>query len=108
MADDDFGTSKGNEFYKKMRIAPEKIDEMADKMGTVMPAGNPREIIEILERISKETNLQGFFPHFHFGGMPREEARRNMRLFAQKCLPEVKSWRCESSLDGQSRLLQAV
>ena len=100
MADDDFGTAKGNEFYKSMKIAPDKIDEMADKMGTVMPAGNPQEILEILDRIRGEVNLQGFFPHFHFGGMPREEAERNMRLFAEKCLPEVKSWRSESSFDG--------
>ncbi len=101
MAEADFGTSKGNEFYKNMRVTPEKIDEMADKMGSVMPAGNPNEILEILERINKETKLQGFFPHFHFGGMLREEAERNMRLFAQKVLPEVQSWPCESTLDGQ-------
>lgn len=108
MADEDFGSAKGNEFYKKMRIAPEKIDEMADKMGTVMPAGSPNEILEILENINKQCKLQGFFPHFHFGGMPREEAERNMRLFAEKVLPEVKSWPCENSLDGQARVLQAA
>ncbi|SFJ32046.1 LLM class flavin-dependent oxidoreductase [Caulobacter sp. UNC279MFTsu5.1] len=101
MADDDYGTTKGNEFYKSMRIAPDKIDEMADKMGTVMPAGNPTEILEILDNINKQCKLQGFFPHFHFGGMPHEEAERNMRLFAEKCLPEVKSWPCQNSLDGQ-------
>jgi len=33
--------------------------------------------------------------------MPHEEAERNMRLFAEKCLPEVKSWPCQNSLDGQ-------
>ena len=101
MADDDYGTAKGNEFYKSMRIAPDKIDEMADKMGTVMPAGNPTEILEILDNINKQCKLQGFFPHFHFGGMPHEEAERNMRLFAEKCLPEVKSWPCHNTLDGQ-------
>jgi alkanesulfonate monooxygenase SsuD/methylene tetrahydromethanopterin reductase-like flavin-dependent oxidoreductase (luciferase family) len=108
MAEEDFGTSKGNEFYKNMKIAPDKIDEMADKMGTVMPAGNPTEILEILERVNKEANLQGFFPHFHFGGMPREEADRNMRLFADKCLAEVKSWPCENTLDGGPNKLQAA
>lgn len=108
MADEDFGTTKGNEFYKNMRIPPEKIDEMADKMGTVMPAGNPTEILEILDRIRSETNLQGFFPHFHFGKMPRDEARRNMRLFADKCLAEVKSWPCESTIEGPNRQLEAA
>ncbi|MEE4454358.1 LLM class flavin-dependent oxidoreductase [Novosphingobium resinovorum] len=108
MADEDFGSSKGNEFYKSMKIPPDKIDEMADKMGTIMPAGNPTEILEILENINRETNLQGFFPHFHFGGMPREEANRNMRLFAEKCLAEVQSWPCESSLEGHALQLQAA
>ncbi|HEU4960728.1 MAG TPA: LLM class flavin-dependent oxidoreductase [Sphingomonas sp.] len=108
MDEEDFGTSKGNEFYKSMRITPEKIDEMADKMGQVMPAGNPTEVLEILDRIRAEANLQGFFPHFHFGGMPRAEAQRNMRLFAAKCLPEVKSWPCENSLDGEERILETT
>lgn len=108
MAEEDFGTSKGNEFYKSMRITPDKIDEMADRMGSVMPAGNPTEVLEILERISKEVNLQGFFPHFHFGGMPRAEAERNMRLFADKCLREVQSWPCESSFGDAQRQRQAA
>jgi hypothetical protein len=29
--------------------------------------------------------------------MPRSEAVRNLRLFADKCLPELKSWPAESS-----------
>ena len=107
MADESFGTTKGNEFYSKMRITPEKIDEMAETTASVMPAGNPTEVIEALERINADLDLQGFFPHFHFGGMPREEARRNMRLFAEKCLPEVKSWPSQSTLDGPVRELQA-
>lgn len=98
MAEEDFGSAKGNEFYKRLRIAPEKIDEMADTMGTIMPAGNPTEVIEILDRHAREANLQGFFPHFHFGGMPRDEAERNMLLFAQKCMPEIKSWKRQDSL----------
>ena len=91
MADESFGTTKGNEFYAKMRITPEKIEEMAETTAGVMPAGNPAEVIEALARINSDLNLQGFFPHFHFGGMPRDEAERNMRLFAEKCLPEVKA-----------------
>ena len=108
MAEEDFGSAKGNEFYKSMRIAPDKIDEMADKMGQVMPAGNPTEILEILERVNNEVSLQGFFPHFHFGGMPRAEAERNMRLFAEKCLPELKSWPSENSFEPNARTLEAA
>jgi hypothetical protein len=66
-------------------------------MGTVMPAGTPTEVLTQLENINRSIGLQGFFPHFHFGPMPREEAVRNLRLFAAKCLPEVKSWPAERS-----------
>jgi hypothetical protein len=102
MADEDFGTSKGNEFYRRMKIDPAKLDEMADHMGTTMPAGTPTEVLQQLENINKQIGLQGFFPHFHFGGMPRDEALRNMRLFAAKCLPEVKSWPAECSFGNRS------
>jgi alkanesulfonate monooxygenase SsuD/methylene tetrahydromethanopterin reductase-like flavin-dependent oxidoreductase (luciferase family) len=97
MSDADFGTHKGNEFYRSMQIAPDKIDEVAAHMGNIMPAGTPQEVLAQLEHFNKEIGLQGFFPHFHFGGMPRAEAVRNLRLFAKTCLAEVQSWPCESS-----------
>jgi len=97
MAEDDFGTSKGNEYYQRMKIAPDKIDAMADQMASIMPAGTPTEVLTQLETINKNVGLQGFFPHFHFGPMTRDEAVQNMRLFAQKCLPEVKSWKADRS-----------
>jgi alkanesulfonate monooxygenase SsuD/methylene tetrahydromethanopterin reductase-like flavin-dependent oxidoreductase (luciferase family) len=97
MAEESFGTTKGNEYYARMKIDPAKIDAMADQMGASMPAGTPTEVLVQLENINKQIGLQGFFPHFHFGAMPREEAVRNMRLFAAKCLPEVKSWAAENS-----------
>lgn len=97
MAEEDFGTSKGNEYYRKMKIDPAKIDEMAEQMASTMPAGTPTEVLSQLENIQKNVGLQGFFPHFHFGPMPRDVAVKNLRLFAEKCLPELKSWPAESS-----------
>lgn len=108
MADSNFGTTKGNEFYQKMRIDPDKIDEMAEVTAGVMPAGTPEEVLAQIEGFNNGLKLQGYFPHFHFGGMPRDEAERNMRLFAEKCLPELKSWPSESTLDGEVRLLQGA
>jgi len=97
MAEDDFGTSKGNEFYRRMKVDPAKLEEMADKMGEAMPAGTPREVLDQLHEINASIGLQGFFPHFHFGGMPREIAVANMTLFAGQCLREVKSWAADAS-----------
>jgi len=106
MDQEDFATSKGNEYYKSMKITPEKVDEMSERMGKAMPAGTPQEVLEILRNMTENTRLQGFFPHFHFGNMPREEALRNMRLFAKECLAEVKSWETQSTIDAP--LLEAA
>jgi alkanesulfonate monooxygenase SsuD/methylene tetrahydromethanopterin reductase-like flavin-dependent oxidoreductase (luciferase family) len=101
MAEPDFGTSKGNEFYKRMRINEADIDKMAEDMAGSMPAGTPQDVLEIYERHYRDSQLQGIFPHFHFGGMPREMALANMQLFARECLGEIKSWPVVSSLDGE-------
>ena len=49
---------------------------------------------------------QGFFPHVYYGGMPQDEARKNMHLFATEVLPELKSWEAETSIDD--RFLEAA
>lgn len=97
----DFGSAKGNEFYKSMKIDPEKIDEVSDKMSSIMPAGTPAEVLEQLRRVHEEVGLQAYLPHFHFGSMPREAAIANLRMFAKECLPEIQSWPAESSIDSQ-------
>ena len=38
--------------------------------------------------------------------MPKEEARKNMQLFAREVLPELKSWEAETSIDD--RFLEAA
>ena len=100
MDEPDFGSAKGNEFYKSMKIDPNKIDEVGDRLSSIMPAGTPAEVLEKLHVLYKTTGLQGYLPHFHFGTMPRAEAVRNLRLFAKECLPEIHSWPVESSIDS--------
>lgn len=97
MMEADFATAKGNEYYRRMKIDPDKIDEMADKLSSIMPAGTPQEVLEKLDETNRRVGLQGFLPHFHFGSMPRSEAVRNIKLFARSCLPEIKSWPAEQS-----------
>jgi hypothetical protein len=61
----------------------------------VHASGTPDEVLTQLAKINNNIGL--FFPHFHFGPMPRPEAVRNLRLFAERCLPEMKSWKSASS-----------
>jgi hypothetical protein len=38
--------------------------------------------------------------------MPKDEARKNIHLFAEKVLPEIKSWEVDTSIDD--RFLEAA
>jgi hypothetical protein len=37
-------------------------------------------------------DMNGLLPGFSYGGMPYDMAERSLRLFADKVLPELKSW----------------
>ena len=50
--------------------------------------------------------LLAFRPVVVVKEMPKEEARKNMQLFADKVLPELKSWEAETSID--ERFLDAA
>ena len=73
-------------------------------MGVV--AGTPQMILDRLWELKEIFKPQGFFPHVHFGGMPKDEARKNIDLFARTVLPELKSWEAETSIDD--RFLEAA
>jgi alkanesulfonate monooxygenase SsuD/methylene tetrahydromethanopterin reductase-like flavin-dependent oxidoreductase (luciferase family) len=49
--------------------------------------GTPRECLEQLEVIHKKMGMEHLGVGFSFGGMPRAEVERSMRLFADKILP---------------------
>ena len=49
-------------------------------------------MLEQLEDVKRRREPQGMMPHLYTGGMPHEECLRSVRLFAKKCLNEIKSW----------------
>ena len=49
--------------------------------------GTPRQILEQLETIQKKMGMEHLGVGFSYGGMPRAEVERSMRLFADKVLP---------------------
>jgi alkanesulfonate monooxygenase SsuD/methylene tetrahydromethanopterin reductase-like flavin-dependent oxidoreductase (luciferase family) len=49
--------------------------------------GTPDQILARVEEIQKATSCDQMSIVFHYGGMPFEQARRSMRLFAQEVLP---------------------
>ncbi len=102
-----FANVKGYEHYENMMLHnPEAVDEYADNFGKSAVTGTPQMILDRMWELKQMYGPQAFFPHVYFGGMPQEEARKNMHLFAQKVLPEVQSWDAEVSIDD--RFLQAA
>ena len=96
-----FPTIKGYEHYEKMVLAPEAIEPYVEEFAKGAVTGTPQMILERMWELKEIFKPQGFFPHVHFGGMPKEEARKNIHLFAEKVLPELKSWEAETSIDDR-------
>ncbi len=96
-----FSTIKGYESYEKMALQPEAIEPYVQDFAKSAVTGTPQQILERMWELKEIYKPQGFFPHVYFGGMPQAEAMKNIRLFAEKCLPEIKSWEAEASIDDR-------
>lgn len=57
-----------------------------------MPWGTPDQVLEKLEVIKDKIGMAAFFPNFAYAGMSFQEGRRNMALFADRVMPELKTW----------------
>jgi alkanesulfonate monooxygenase SsuD/methylene tetrahydromethanopterin reductase-like flavin-dependent oxidoreductase (luciferase family) len=82
---------KGYEYYRAIHKHIDKIspDGAAADFIKLMPFGTPAQVIEKVEFIRDTIGQRGMMTHFAYGGMPYDEAHRNMRLFADKVLPEI-------------------
>ncbi len=85
---------KGYEFYTGIAKHLEKRGKQGaiDDFVNLMPWGTPAQVLEKFETIYNAVETNAVMPSFSFGGMPFEVAESSMRLFAAKCLPELKSW----------------
>jgi len=101
MTSEHHGTIKGYEAYSRLRMTPEQAEEAIRNAHKTSIAGTPREVLEQLEEVKRLRQPQGMFPHLYTGGMPHEECMRSIRLFASKCLNEMKSWSAApSTIEG--------
>ena len=53
-------------------------------------AGDPQRCIDAIHKWRESVGLTTISGTFHFGGMPQEMALRNIRLFADKVMPQFK------------------
>jgi len=97
----DYSNVKGYESYNNIRLSEADIDAAAQASVHNAIYGTPQVVLEKLDEVCRIRQPQGLLPVLWSGGMTDNEANRNMRLFAEKCLREVKSWPgALSTIDG--------
>jgi alkanesulfonate monooxygenase SsuD/methylene tetrahydromethanopterin reductase-like flavin-dependent oxidoreductase (luciferase family) len=90
MAEPDFGTARGYEYYQVMRAVPGAGQGTAP--ATVI-YGTPDQVLTRLDELKRLLGLQGILAIFH--GIPDADGERSLNCFAKHCLAELKSWPAE-------------
>ena len=83
---------KGYEYYGKIRDTMEEKGEqgMRDFFVDLQVLGTPAQCVERIGEITSMIGADTFVGIFSYAGMPFDEAERNMRLFGDEVLPELK------------------
>lgn len=99
-----FANLKGYEQYKHLNMTQEQVDEAAKHAYLQTIYGTPQDVLEKMHATLVELNPQGFAPTLWSGGMPHEDAMAGIKLFAEKCIPEIRSWKgAEWTMDHERK-----
>ncbi|MCZ6889083.1 MAG: LLM class flavin-dependent oxidoreductase [Gammaproteobacteria bacterium] len=84
--------TKGYEFYSRIHehIGKRTPDGAAADFVRLMPWGTPEQVLEKIGNIYQNIGAQGMMGHFSYAGMPYDEAERNLRLFVDRVLPDMR------------------
>jgi alkanesulfonate monooxygenase SsuD/methylene tetrahydromethanopterin reductase-like flavin-dependent oxidoreductase (luciferase family) len=100
MAGDHFATTKGYERYaENARLLREAgLEKAAESYAATALWGNPEHILGQIEEIRDVVGDFSLSLAPCFGGMPYDQARASLELFAKKVLPKARSLRRERAL----------
>jgi len=89
-----FEKIKGYERYAELSKYMNEIgeDKAVEDYIQLMIWGTPQQVLDKFSKMKDLIDMQGVMPNFNFGGMPSEEAVRNIRCFVKHCMAELKSW----------------
>ena len=94
-SDGHLASVKGYEFYGGMAKTYSKMkDESFRKKATefyvkIQIVGTPDDCLQQVAELYRLTGVDHLVTEFAFGGMPHEQAERNMRLFADRVMPTL-------------------
>ena len=90
---DHLKNTAGYEFHGEMydRLnAPGGMEKMTDFYVDLQIWGTPDQVLDRVQTMRENTLADGFMAVCSYGGMPHEEANRNMQQFAKDVMPELK------------------
>ena len=88
---DHFAKTKGYEYYGKMSemVGKYGAQGVTDFFMNLQVWGTPEQCLEKILSIRSRVGCETFVGVFSYAGMPRDEAERNIRLFARTVMPEL-------------------
>jgi alkanesulfonate monooxygenase SsuD/methylene tetrahydromethanopterin reductase-like flavin-dependent oxidoreductase (luciferase family) len=94
-ADADLADVPGYEYYGALaaNIKKHGPDRFARFLAELQIWGTPDQVFERVREYQRMTGCDTLIGVFSFGGIPHEEAKRNMQLFAKKVMPRLKELR---------------
>lgn len=96
-SDGGLGSVKGYESYGKMAKTYSKMKDPSFRKTanefyvSIQVVGTPKDCMEQIAELRRLTGTEHLVGEFSFGGMPHERAERNLRLFAERCLPTLQT-----------------
>ncbi len=103
-----YANLKGYESYQHLNMTQEQVDAAAKMAYVSAIYGDPKTVLGQMERSLRDLKPQAFSPTLYFGGMPHEECMRSLKLFAEKCMPELRSWRGSMSTIDDAPFLRSA
>ncbi len=100
-AGDHLKTMKGYEYYGKFSetIARHGVDVATQFFVDLQIWGTPEMCAEKIRDVQKKTGAEGFIGVFSYAGMPADEAERNMRLFSDSVMPQLRQSQTAEAAD---------
>jgi len=88
-----FETTQGYEYYARMadRISSEGAESAVDFFVDLHVWGTPEQCVQKVLDIRRRVDCDRFLGVFRYGGMPIDEAERNLHLFAREVMPALQA-----------------
>ena len=74
--------------YAKLKD-PANLKKATDFYVSIQIVGTPDDCLQQLGQLQKITGMEHLVAEFSFGNLPHHESEKNMRLFADRCLPTL-------------------